>query len=73
MATAYLKFLYTEEAQKLAGRHFYRPRDREIAKQFADKLPVLPMVTIDADFGGWAKAQQTHFDDGGTFDRIYQP
>jgi sulfate transport system substrate-binding protein len=73
VATAYLKFLYTAEAQQLAGRHFYRPRDKEIAKQFVDKLPVLPMVTIDADFGGWAKAQKAHFDDGGTFDRIYQP
>jgi sulfate transport system substrate-binding protein len=73
VATAYLKFLYTAEAQKLAGKHFYRPRDKEIAKQFVDKLPVLPLVTIDADFGGWGKAQKIHFDDGGTFDRIYQP
>lgn len=70
-ATAYLKFLYTDEAQKLAGKHFYRPRNKEIAKAFVDKLPEMPLVTIDADFGGWAKAQKTHFDDGGTFDRIY--
>jgi sulfate transport system substrate-binding protein len=71
-AIAYLKFLYTPEAQKLAGKHFYRPRDPEIAKQFIEKLPELPLVTIDADFGGWAAAQKKHFDDGGTFDRIYQ-
>ena len=70
-ATAYLKFLYTDEAQKLAGKHFYRPRNKEIAKAFVDKLPEIPLVTIDSDFGGWAKAQKTHFDDGGTFDRIY--
>jgi sulfate transport system substrate-binding protein len=73
VATAYLEFLYSAEAQKLAGRHFYRPRDKEIAKQFVDKLPDLPLVTIDGAFGGWAAAQKTHFDDGGTFDRIYQP
>ncbi len=72
VSEAYLKFLYTNEAQKLAGKHFYRPRNREIARQFVDKLPVLPLVTIDADFGGWAVAQKKHFADGGTFDRIYQ-
>ncbi len=70
-ANAYLKFLYTDEAQKLAGKHFYRPRNREIAKAFVDRLPEIPLVTIDADFGGWAKAQKDHFDDGGTFDRIH--
>lgn len=71
VSEAYLKFLYTEEAQNLAGKHFYRPRNKEIAKRFVEKLPVLPLVTVDADFGGWANAQKTHFDDGGTFDRIY--
>ncbi|MDP3850467.1 MAG: sulfate ABC transporter substrate-binding protein [Luteolibacter sp.] len=70
-ATAYLKFLYTDEAQNLAGKHFYRPRNKEIAKKFVDKLPSLPLVTVDADFGGWVNAQKTHFDDGGTFDKIY--
>lgn len=72
-ATAYLEFLYTEEAQRLAGKHFYRPRNPEVARQFADKLPALELVGIDADFGGWAAAQKKHFDDGGTFDRIYNP
>jgi sulfate/thiosulfate transport system substrate-binding protein len=71
VATAYLKFLYTDEAQNLAGKHFYRPRNKEIAAKFVDKLPQLPLVTVDADFGGWAKAQKEHFDDGGTFDKIY--
>jgi sulfate transport system substrate-binding protein len=70
-ATAYLKFLYTPEAQKLAGKHFYRPRDPEIARQFVDKLPELPLVTIDGDFGGWAAAQKKHFDDGGVFDSFF--
>ena len=73
VAKAYLDFLYTEEAQTLAGKHFYRPRNAEIGKKFVSTLPSLPLVTIDQDFGGWEKAQKTHFDDGGTFDRIYQP
>ena len=70
-AQAYLEFLYTETAQDLAGKHFYRPRNPAIAAKYVDKLPKLPLVTIDADFGGWAKAQKEHFDDGGTFDKIY--
>jgi sulfate/thiosulfate-binding protein len=71
VARAYLEFLYTDEAQEIAGKHHYRPRNPQIAAKYATKLPTLPLVTIDADFGGWAKAQKTHFDDGGTFDRIY--
>jgi len=71
VAGAYLKFLYSDEAQNLAGKHFYRPRNKEIARMFVNQLPPLPMVTVAADFGGWAKAQKTHFDDGGTFDQIY--
>ncbi len=71
VALAYLKFLYTDEAQEIAARHFYRPRNAKITAKFVDKLPALPLVTINKDFGGWAKAQKTHFDDGGTFDKIY--
>ena len=69
-ARAYLEFLYTDEAQALAAKHFYRPRNPAIAAQAGVKLPALPLVTIDADFGGWDKAQAVHFDDGGTFDKI---
>jgi len=71
-ARAYLEFLYTDEAQDLAGKHFYRPRNKEIAAKYSDKLPAIPLVTVDADFGGWVKAQKEHFDDGGTFDKIYK-
>jgi sulfate/thiosulfate transport system substrate-binding protein len=71
VAKAYLEFLYTDAAQNLAGKHFYRPRNPQIAAKFVDKLPKLPLVTIDADFGGWVKAQKEHFDDGGIFDQIY--
>jgi sulfate transport system substrate-binding protein len=69
-ARAYLEFLYTDAAQDLAGKHFYRPRNKAIAAKYSDKLPALPLVTVDADFGGWAKAQKEHFDDGGTFDQV---
>ena len=71
IARAYLEFLYTDIAQDLAGKHFYRPRNATIAQKYAEKLPELPMTTIDADFGGWKIAQKEHFDDGGTFDQIY--
>jgi sulfate transport system substrate-binding protein len=70
-AKAYLEFLYTDEAQELAGKHFYRPRKAEILEKFSSQLKTIPLVTVDKDFGGWAKAQKTHFDDGGTFDQAY--
>lgn len=70
-AKAYLEFLYTPEAQKLAGENYYRPTDPEVAEQFADKFPKVNLIKIDT-FGGWQKAQKTHFNDGGTFDAIYK-
>ncbi len=71
VAEAYLKYLYSKEGQEIAAKHFYRPRDLEVAAKYANQFPTLPLVTIDAVFGGWSKAQATHFSDGGTFDRIY--
>jgi sulfate/thiosulfate transport system substrate-binding protein len=71
VARAYLEFLYTDLAQDLAGKHFYRPRNPSIAAKYSKQFPELPLVTIDKDFGGWTKAQKEHFDDGGTFDQIY--
>lgn len=70
LAQGYLKFLYTETAQELAAKHYYRPRNPAIAAKFSEQFPTMPLVTIDADFGGWAKTQKLHFDDGGFFDRI---
>ena len=70
-ALEYLKFLYTDEAQELAAKHFYRPRNAAIAAKFTATLPAIPLVTVDKDFGGWTKARATHFADGGTFDKIY--
>ena len=72
VSKSYLEFLYTDAAQEIAGKHFYRPRNSQIAAKFSDKLKALPLVTIDQDFGGWAKAQKFHFDDGGTFDKVYK-
>jgi sulfate/thiosulfate-binding protein len=71
VARTYLEFLYTDQAQEIAGKHFYRPRKAEIAAKYSDKLRVIPLVTIDKEFGGWVKAQKEHFDDGGTFDKVY--
>jgi sulfate transport system substrate-binding protein len=73
-AEAYLRFLYSPEGQRLAAKHFYRPAepDKVGAAELA-RFPKLPLVTIDAAFGGWKQAQAAHFADGGFFDRIYQP
>lgn len=70
VAKAYLDFLYTEEAQEIIAKNYYRPRLESVAQKYADKFTKVELVTID-DFGGWTKAQQTHFADGGTFDKIY--
>ena len=70
VARAYLEYLYSPEAQEIIATHYYRPRDEAVAKRHAKIFPEVKMVTI-ADFGGWAKAQEKHFADGGVFDRIY--
>ena len=72
-AEAYLQYLYSEEGQNIAGKHFYRPRDPKVAAQYADQFSKVSLFTIDEVFGGWQTAQKTHFNDGGTFDQIYQP
>jgi sulfate transport system substrate-binding protein len=72
-AEAFLKFLYTPQAQEIEARHFYRPRDPQILAKYKAQFPAIPLASIDGDFGGWTKAQATHFGDGGVFDQIYQP
>lgn len=72
VAEAYLQYLYSDEGQKLAGKHYYRPTNETIAKEFSDQFPQLELLTI-ADFGGWKEAQAKHFADGGIFDQIYTP
>jgi sulfate transport system substrate-binding protein len=72
LAEEYLKYLYSKQGQDIAAKHFYRPRDPAVAAQYAARFANIPqLVTIDAAFGGWTRAQATHFADHGTFDRIY--
>ena len=72
LAEAYLRFLYTDAAQELAARKHFRPRSAAVAARYAAKFPPMNLVTI-ASFGGWRKAQNQNFVDGGSFDKIYQP
>jgi sulfate/thiosulfate transport system substrate-binding protein len=72
VAQAYLEHLYTPEAQEIIAQNFYRPIDPQVAAKYAKQFPQLKLLTI-GDFGGWTKAQKTHFADGGVFDRIYVP
>jgi sulfate transport system substrate-binding protein len=73
VAKAYLDVLYTPAAQEIAARNFYRPRDVKVALENAAAFPKLTLFTVDEIFGGWQKAQKTHFADGGVFDQIYSP
>jgi len=73
IAQAYLEYLYSEEGQEIAAKHFYRPRSPEIAARYADQFPSMQLFTVDELFGGWQEAQKTHFADGGIFDQIYKP
>jgi sulfate/thiosulfate transport system substrate-binding protein len=71
VAQAYLEYLYTDEGQDLAGKHFYRPRSEKALSKYAKQFPALNLFTVDEAFGGWAAATRTHFVDGGLFDQIY--
>jgi sulfate/thiosulfate-binding protein len=73
VAEAYLKFLYSDEGQEIAVKNHYRPRTAAVVAKHAGTFPKIKLFTIDQVFGGWQKAQATHFADGGTFDQIYQP
>jgi len=73
VAQAYLQYLYTDAAQEIEARNFYRPRNQAVAAKYASQFPRVNLVTVNDVFGGWKKAQQTHFADGALFDQIYQP
>lgn len=73
IANEYLKYLYSDEGQEIAAKNFYRPRNQAIAAKYAANFNQVKLVTIDQEFGGWTKVQQTHFADGGVFDQIFQP
>ncbi|MDD4915703.1 MAG: sulfate ABC transporter substrate-binding protein [Methylococcales bacterium] len=70
VASEYLKYLYSKEAQELIAQNYYRPVDKEVAAQYASQFPALELATV-AQFGGWTAVQNKHFADGGVFDQIY--
>jgi sulfate transport system substrate-binding protein len=70
-AEAYLRFLYTPQAQEIIAKDYFRPRNQMIAARYRSQFPNLKLFTVDKNFGGWARAQHTHFDDGGTFDQVF--
>ncbi len=72
VAESYLNYLYSDEGQQIIAENYFRPRNQEILTKYSDEYPTIPLLTIDKDFGGWKKAQSTHFSDGGIFDHIYQ-
>lgn len=71
LAQAYLQYLYSPQGQHIVAKHYYRPRDKQVAAQYHQQFPPLHLVSI-ADFGGWETVQSTHFAEGGIFDQIYQ-
>jgi sulfate/thiosulfate transport system substrate-binding protein len=73
IAEAYLQYLYSPEGQEIAAKRHYRPRDQAVAGRFAASFAKVKLFTVDEAFGGWQKAQKTHFADGGVFDQIYKP
>lgn len=73
VAEAYLKELYSPEGQEIAAKHYYRPRSAEVLARHKQTFPDIKLFTVDELFGGWQKAQPTHFNDGGLFDKIYKP
>jgi sulfate transport system substrate-binding protein len=71
-AQAYLNFLYTPQAQEIIAANYYRPRNPQVAAKYASRFPRVQLLTIDKNFGGWAKAQAQHFNDGGLFDQVFE-
>ncbi|HEX2840072.1 sulfate ABC transporter substrate-binding protein [Hyphomicrobium sp.] len=71
VAEAYLNYLYSPEGQDIAGKHYYRPRDEKAAEKYKAQFTPVKLFTIDEVFGGWTKATEIHFKDGGIFDQIY--
>ena len=72
VAQAYLNFLYTPQAQEIIAANYYRPRNPQVAAKYAARFPRVQLLTIDKNFGGWAKAQAQHFNDGGLFDQVFE-
>jgi sulfate/thiosulfate-binding protein len=73
VSEAYLNFLYTDEAQDIIAKNYYRPATEKASKKYASQFPKVKLFTLADVAGDWTKAQKTHFADGGVFDQIYQP
>lgn len=73
VAKGYLEYLYTEAGQEIIGKNFYRPRSAKAIAKYGSQFSQVKLITIDEVFGGWQKAQKTHFSDGGIFDQIFKP
>jgi sulfate transport system substrate-binding protein len=73
IADAYLQYIYSPEGQEIAAKRHYRPRDPNVAAKYAGTFAAVKLFTIDEVFGGWQRAQKTHFVDGAVFDQIYRP
>ncbi|EME74666.1 putative sulfate ABC transporter sulfate-binding protein [Bacillus sonorensis L12] len=71
-AKAYLEYLYSEKGQEIAAKHYYRPRDQKVLQKFQKQFPRVEMANVNDAFGGWKKAQEKHFNDGGIFDQLYR-
>lgn len=71
IAEAYLKYLWSDEAQRIAAENYLRPRNQEILAEFADRFPKVDFMPVEATFGSWSEIQKTHFKDGGIFDQVY--
>lgn len=72
VAQAYVEYHFSEAGQEIAVHHYLRPSLASVASRYKDRFKSLDLFTVDEVFGGWAKAQKTHFADGGTFDQIYK-
>lgn len=72
VSEAYLKYLYTPQAQEIIAKNYYRPRNAQVAAKYAANFPKVQLFTIDRNFGGWARAQAAHFNDGGLFDQVFE-
>jgi sulfate/thiosulfate-binding protein len=72
VAEAYLRFLYTPEAQEIIAKNYYRPIDPAVAAKYQSQFPKVALFQIDRNFGGWKRAAQVHFSDGGVFDQIFE-
>ena len=71
VAEAYIDYLYTPEGQDIVARNFFRPANAEVMARYPEQFPEIRMFTVDAVFGGWARAQAEHFADGGIYDRLF--